>query len=70
MFTRSSNGYLRDMTEPAKAQADFSKPVVFYVAADGQLRHDLSAPEIRDVIQKGIGELWIDMRVTSRQRLR
>ena len=62
------------MTEPAKAVADFTKPVadftkpvVFYVAADGKLRHDLSTPEIRDVIQKGTGELWIDMRVTSRQ---
>src|SRR5205809_3688237 len=62
------------MTEPAKAVADFTKPVadftkpvVFYVAADGKLRHDLSTPEIRDVIQKCTGELWIDMRVTSRQ---
>src|SRR5204863_145923 len=44
-----------------------SLPPQTYVDADGKLRHDLSTPEIRDVIQKGTGELWIDMRVTSRQ---
>jgi magnesium transporter len=55
------------MTEPAKAAADTSRPVVFYVDAAGKLRRELSVSELADVIRTGKGELWMDMRVGSRQ---
>jgi len=55
------------MTEPAKSVADTSRPAILYVDADGKLRRDLSIAEISNVIRGGVGELWIDMRVTSRQ---
>ncbi len=55
------------MTEPAKPAADPSKPAIYYVDADGKLRRDLSVAEIAEVVRGGPGELWVDMRVTSRQ---
>jgi magnesium transporter len=55
------------MTEPAKPVADTSRPAILYVDADGKLRRDLSIAEIHSVINGGPGELWVDMRVTSRQ---
>ena len=55
------------MTEPAKPVADTSRPAILYVDADGKLRRDLSIAEIHSVIKGGPGELWVDMRVTSRQ---
>jgi len=55
------------MTEPAKPAADTSRPVVYYVDADGKLRRELSVSELADVIKHGKGELWVDMRVGSRQ---
>jgi magnesium transporter len=55
------------MTEPAKPVADTYRPAILYVDADGKLRRDLSIAEISSVIRGGPGELWIDMRVTSRQ---
>jgi magnesium transporter len=55
------------MTEPALTAADSSKPVIYYVGADGKLRRDLSISEIVEVLRSGTGELWVDMRVTSRQ---
>lgn len=55
------------MTEPAKPAADTSRPVVFYVDAEGKLRRELSVSELAEVIRSGKGELWVDMRVGSRQ---
>jgi magnesium transporter len=55
------------MTEPAKPAADPFKPAIYFVGADGKLRRDLSVAEIAEAIRTGVGELWIDMRVTSRQ---
>jgi magnesium transporter len=57
------------MTEPAKpaAAVDNSRPSVYYVDPEGKLRRELSIPELADVIKSGKGELWVDMRVTSRQ---
>ena len=55
------------MTEPAKPAADTSRPIVYYVDADGRLRRELSVSELADVIRTGKGELWVDMRVSSRQ---
>lgn len=55
------------MTEPAKPVADPNRPAILYVDADGKLRRDLSIAEISNVIKGGPGELWVDMRVTSRQ---
>jgi magnesium transporter len=59
------------MTEPAKPAADPSstRPVVFYVDPSGQLRRDLSVPEIAEVIRSGVGELWVDLRTTTRQHV-
>jgi magnesium transporter len=54
------------MTEPARP-ADPSRPAIYYVDADGKLRRDLSISELSSVIKSGTGELWVDMRVTSRQ---
>ena len=55
------------MTEPAKAAADTSRPVVYYVDPDGKLRRELSVAELSEVIRSGKGELWVDMRPDSRQ---
>jgi magnesium transporter len=55
------------MTEPAKPVADTSRPAILYVDAEGRLRRDLSISELADVIKTGTGELWVDMRVSSRQ---
>jgi magnesium transporter len=56
------------MTEPAKpAAVDTSRPSVYYVDPEGKLRRELSIPELAEVIKSGKGELWVDMRVTSRQ---
>jgi magnesium transporter len=55
------------MTEPAKPAADPSRPAILFVDADGRLRRDLSISELADVIKTGKGELWVDMRVSSRQ---
>jgi magnesium transporter len=58
------------MTEPAAAippTVDSSRPSVYFVDTDGKLRRDLSVTEIADVIKSGRGQLWVDMRVTSRQ---
>lgn len=55
------------MTEPAKPVADTSRPAILYVDADGKLRRDLSISELAEVIKTGKGELWVDMRVSSRQ---
>lgn len=55
------------MTEPARPAADPSRPVIHYVDADGQLRRDLAISELANVIRSGTGELWVDMRVSSRQ---
>jgi magnesium transporter len=51
----------------APAEADLSKPAIFYADADGRLRRDLSLSELTDVIRSGSGQLWVDMRVSSRQ---
>ncbi|MEX2152829.1 MAG: magnesium transporter CorA family protein [Gemmatimonadaceae bacterium] len=55
------------MTEPAKPAADTSRPAVYHVDADGKLRRELTVSEIADVVRGGKGELWVDMRVGSRQ---
>src|SRR5688572_2019040 len=55
------------MTEPATPAADTSRPAILYVDTDGKLRRDLSISELAEVIKTGKGELWVDMRVTSRQ---
>lgn len=69
------------MTEPARAAAetaaetavapagaaDQSRPAILYVDPAGKLRRDLSISELADVIKSGKGELWVDLRVTSRQ---
>lgn len=55
------------MTEPVKPAGDPTRPAVLYVDADGKLRRDLSIAELADVIRSGAGQLWVDMRVGSRQ---
>jgi magnesium transporter len=52
-------------TTPAPAGHP-EKPEIYYVAPDGTLRRELSLAELKDVIQSGTGQLWVDMRVTSR----
>ena len=58
------------MTEPAGpgvAGGDTSRPAILYVDAEGKLRRELSIAELAEAIKGGKGELWVDMRVTSRQ---
>lgn len=55
------------MTEPAVPEADLSRPAIYHVDADGKLRRDLSLSELTDIIRSGSGQLWVDMRVSSRQ---
>jgi len=58
------------MTEPAIAAAPAAeafRPAILYVDPEGKLRRDLSISELAEVIKTGKGELWVDMRVTSRQ---
>src|SRR5687768_3644804 len=55
------------MTEPARPAVDTSRPAILYVDTEGKLRRDLGIAELADVIKTGKGELWVDMRVTSRQ---
>lgn len=54
------------MNEPAKPVADASRPAILFVGADGKLQRDLSIAELSNVIRTGVGQLWVDMRVTSR----
>lgn len=59
------------MNEPSPASAapaaDSSRPAIYYVHPSGQLRRELTVAELAEVIRGGPGELWVDMRVTSRQ---
>jgi len=57
------------MTAPAApaAPADTTKPAIYYVDGTGKLRRDLGIAELAEVIRTGVGELWVDMRVGSRQ---
>lgn len=57
------------MNEPPSAvpPADQSRPAIYYVDPAGQLRRELSVSELAEVIRGGKGELWVDMRVSSRQ---
>lgn len=55
------------MTEAAKPAADPNRPAIYYLDADGRLRRDLAIAELARVIKAGEGELWVDMRVESRQ---
>jgi len=55
------------MTEPASPAADFSRPAIYCVDAAGRLRRDLSVSELVEIIRSGTGELWVDMRLESRQ---
>jgi len=57
------------MTAPAPAMpaVDTSRPSIYFVDGDGKLRRDLSIAEVADVIRHGTGQLWVDMRVSSRQ---
>jgi magnesium transporter len=52
---------------PPAPATDMSKPAVYFVESDGKLRRDLSLAEISDIVKTGRGQLWIDMRVSSRQ---
>ena len=54
---------------PAAPAADNTRPAIYFVDADGKLRRDLSISEIVEVIKTGAGQLWVDMRVTSRQHI-
>ena len=47
--------------------ADPSRPAIFYVDPTGRLKRDLSISQMAEVIRSGTGELWVDMRVGSRQ---
>jgi|SRR5688572_2416610 magnesium transporter len=55
------------MTVPATPAVDLSRPAIYYVDAEGHLRRDLAISEVATVIRGGTGELWVDMRVSSRQ---
>src|SRR2546423_15031948 len=46
---------------------DATKPSILYAAPDGTLKKDLALSALADAIKTGAGELWVDMRVTSRQ---
>jgi len=54
---------------PSAPASDNTKPAIYFVDADGKLRRDLSIAEIVEVIKTGVGQLWVDMRVTSRQHI-
>src|SRR6185503_20869839 len=57
------------MSEPALATTtmDSSRPAIYYVDAGGQLRRDLTVAELAQAIRGEVGQLWVDMRVGSRQ---
>ena len=55
------------VSAPTGSAVDPSKPAIYYVDGTGKLRRDLSISELADVIRSGSGELWVDMRVSSRQ---
>ena len=57
------------MTEAAVARpvADPNRPAIYYLDPDGKLRRDLAISELAKIIRSGAGELWVDMRVSSRQ---
>lgn len=60
------------MTEPAPAPAVAAnpadaRPVMFCVDPDGRLRRDLKLAEVAEVVRNGVGELWVDLRVSSRR---
>lgn len=57
------------MTQPAPVAAESSRPTLFYVDAEGQLRRELSVSELAGVIRSGAGELWVDLNSTNRQHI-
>jgi len=54
-------------TAPAAPVTDVSRPAIYYTDGEGKLRRDLSLSQISEVIHNGAGQLWVDMRVDSRQ---
>lgn len=55
------------MTEPARPAADPNRPAIYFLDPAGKLRRDLAISELARIIKSGEGELWVDMRVSSRQ---
>jgi magnesium transporter len=53
--------------QTATPAADPMRPAIYYVDNSGRLRRDLSVSELAEVIRTGAGQLWVDMRVSSRQ---
>ncbi|HJQ20007.1 MAG TPA: magnesium/cobalt transporter CorA [Gemmatimonadaceae bacterium] len=51
---------------PAAPASEHTRPAIYFTDQDGTLRRDLSIAEIADVLKSGTGQLWMDMRVTSR----
>ncbi len=49
----------------AQPQASKHWPVSLYRRPDGTLEHDLSAVRIKEIVQTGEGELWVDIDSTS-----
>ncbi|HEV8382274.1 MAG TPA: magnesium/cobalt transporter CorA [Gemmatimonadales bacterium] len=53
------------VTTPATPQAVKNWPTSLYRRPDGTLEHDVSPPRIREILQSGEGELWVDIDSTN-----
>lgn len=70
MFWHSCARYLEPVTvttaaPPGQPQASKNWPVSIYRRPDGTLEHDVSPARIREILQAGEGELWVDIDSTT-----
>lgn len=70
MFWHSCARYLEPVTvttaaPPGQPQASKNWPVSIYRRPDGTLEQDVSPARIREILQAGEGELWVDIDSTS-----
>jgi magnesium transporter len=69
VFSRTCAHYLEDVTVtsvPAQQpQASKHWPASLYRRPDGTLEHDVSPARLREILQAGEGELWVDIDSTN-----
>lgn len=73
MLSRTCARYLEDVTvtsvSPQQPQASKHWPASIYRRPDGALEQDVSPVRLREILQAGEGELWVDIDSTNMHQL-
>ena len=73
MSSHSCERYLEDVTAPTvpaqQPQASKNWPASLYRRPDGVLEQDISPARIREILQAGDGDLWVDIDSTNMHQL-